>query len=165
MKELTLREIRFCKEFLKDLSIDDAAAAANIRISTAKRWMKQDHIKGGIHQEFLRREERTDITRDKVLKEFAKLAFSNMQDYVTTGRGMVSIHPIQELPPEKAAAIAEVAETRDGIKFKLHDKKGALDSVARHLGMFNDKLEISAKRPLVIIGDDADYLDEEDVDE
>jgi hypothetical protein len=28
-------------------------------------------------------------------------------------------------------------------KLKLADKKGALDSVARHLGMFNDKLSIN----------------------
>jgi phage terminase small subunit len=28
-------------------------------------------------------------------------------------------------------------------KIKLSDKKGALDSLARHLGMFTDKTEIS----------------------
>jgi len=28
------------------------------------------------------------------------------------------------------------------LKYKLADKKGALDSVARHLGMFNDKLDL-----------------------
>ena len=30
----------------------------------------------------------------------------------------------------------------DVLKYKLADKKGALDSVARHLGMFNDKLDL-----------------------
>lgn len=28
-------------------------------------------------------------------------------------------------------------------KIKLSDKKGALDSVARHLGMFNDKIGVA----------------------
>ncbi len=28
------------------------------------------------------------------------------------------------------------------MRFKLHDKKGALDSLARHLGMFKDNLNV-----------------------
>ncbi len=43
--------------------------------------------------------------------------------------------------------LTEISQTKvkDGgsVKFKLHDKKGALDSVARHLGMFNDKLALA----------------------
>ena len=48
-----------------------------------------------------------------------------------------------------AAAIAglDIEEANDnrGVvrKYKIADKKGALDSVARHLGMFNDKLNLN----------------------
>ena len=44
-------------------------------------------------------------------------------------------------------AIAEVVETqtRDGgtTRIKLHDKKGALDSLARHLGLFVEHHEVT----------------------
>jgi hypothetical protein len=30
-------------------------------------------------------------------------------------------------------------------KYKLNDKKGALDSMSRYLGMFNDKVELTGK--------------------
>jgi len=59
---------------------------------------------------------------------------------------------LSQLTPEQAAAISEIntdevieGRGEDGriikkVKLKLHDKKGALDSVARHLGMFRDDL-------------------------
>ena len=34
------------------------------------------------------------------------------------------------------------------LKLRLADKRAALDSVARHLGMFNDKLDLNVTGPL-----------------
>jgi phage terminase small subunit len=48
------------------------------------------------------------------------------------------------LDDETAAAVAEISQTaQGGLKIKLHDKKSALDSIGRHLGMFKDKTELS----------------------
>ena len=49
--------------------------------------------------------------------------------------------PGHGLMPDKLAAISEVRQTKEGISFKLHDKKGALDSVAKVLGIFTEKRE------------------------
>ncbi len=42
--------------------------------------------------------------------------------------------------------IAEVSETKSEkggtVKFKLHDKRGALTDLMRHLGLFNDNLNL-----------------------
>jgi phage terminase small subunit len=48
-----------------------------------------------------------------------------------------------ELDDDTAAAIAEVAQTKEGVRLKFHDKKGALVDIGRHLGMFTDKVELS----------------------
>lgn len=46
-----------------------------------------------------------------------------------------------KLAPDVAAAISEVSVSAQGtVKVKFHDKKGALDSMARHLGMFVDRV-------------------------
>ena len=37
------------------------------------------------------------------------------------------------------------------VKFKLHDKLRALDSLARHLGMFKDNLNIGAQESLATL--------------
>ena len=47
-----------------------------------------------------------------------------------------------ELDEDTVGAIAEVAQTKEGVRIKFHDKQAALVSIGRHLGMFNDKLEL-----------------------
>jgi phage terminase small subunit len=48
-----------------------------------------------------------------------------------------------ELPPNIAAAIAGVKKDAQGkLSISMHDKKGALVSLGRHLGMFDQKLKI-----------------------
>lgn len=46
-----------------------------------------------------------------------------------------------DIDDDTAAAIAEISDGREGLKVKLHDKKGALVDIGRHLGMFRDKVE------------------------
>jgi phage terminase small subunit len=64
----------------------------------------------------------------------------------TTRRGNASID-LSQASEDDWAAIAELSSEASGevtrTRIKLHDKKGALDSLARHLGMFIDKSEIS----------------------
>lgn len=69
--------------------------------------------------------------------------------YVTT----IELTDSGELDDETAAAISEVSQTKEGVKIKMHDKKGALVDIGRHLGMFVDKVEHSGKdgAPLVPI--------------
>lgn len=48
---------------------------------------------------------------------------------------------------------AGVKATRDGLEIKLRDQDKALENVARHLGMFNDKLTLKgeAENPLTLL--------------
>ena len=43
-------------------------------------------------------------------------------------------------PPNVTAAIADLAQTKDGIGIKFYSTMQALDAPARHLCLFNDKL-------------------------
>ncbi|OWK42177.1 terminase small subunit [Fimbriiglobus ruber] len=103
-------------------------------------------------------QKRHAVTVDRVLKEYAKLAFLDIRKaFDETG----NLIPIHELDDDTAAAISgievdkKVSKITDENgepmvesylhKIKLCDKKGALDSIARHLGMFVDKTEITGK--------------------
>jgi len=49
----------------------------------------------------------------------------------------------EDLEPSAAAAISEVSQSpQGGLRIKLHDKKGALVDIGRHLGMFHDNLKL-----------------------
>ena len=45
----------------------------------------------------------------------------------------------------KAAAslFAGIKETKDGMEVKLHDKSSAMDKMFRHMGLYNDKIELT----------------------
>jgi phage terminase small subunit len=105
------------------------------------------------------RAERTGITADRVLEELAKIGFVDIRKVVRWGEGLavpdgagevriangVAMVGSQELDNETAAAIAEVAQTRDGIRVKFHDKRAALVDIGKHLGMFKERVEMTGK--------------------
>jgi len=51
------------------------------------------------------------------------------------------------------AALRRRKATRDGLEIKLRDRDKALENVARHLGMFNDKVRLQgdAENPLSLL--------------
>lgn len=60
----------------------------------------------------------------------------------------VEILETAKMPAEAIAAIASIKQGRSGIELKLHDKVRALELLARHLGMLNDKLTVNADEEL-----------------
>ena len=67
-------------------------------------------------------------------------------------RGLLSLYQLHasrsdtfRVTPAQAAALSEIAQYRDGgLRVKLHSKTAALDSLARHLGIFVDRQQIDA---------------------
>ena len=95
------------------------------------------------------RSERVQITQDRVLLEYARLAFFDPRKlFAENGKPK----DINELDDDTAAALAglDVMEEYEGAgesrefvgytkKYKLANKLGALDSLGKHLGMFDGK--------------------------
>ena len=158
MKKLTPKQQAFVAEYLVDLNATQAAIRAGYSAKTAEqqasRLLSNAKVAEAIAERMKERASRTEITQDRVLKEYARLAFFDPRKlFDSTGRPKA----IHELDDDTAAVVAGLdvvnvgnAELGEGevLKFKLADKKGALDSVARHLGMFNDKLDLNVITPL-----------------
>ena len=148
---LTDKEQRFVDEYLIDLNATQAARRAGYSGKTARsigsELLTKPRIAEAIAEAKRFRSERTRIDQDRVLREYARLAFANMRDFAQWTAEDVRFIPSEDLDPNDSAAVAEVSVTEKesrGVttrirKMKLHDKKGALDSVARHLGMFDGK--------------------------
>ena len=86
------------------------------------------------------------MTKARIVDELRKIAFSDMRRFVRWNSGCVLIESSDALDDDSAACVAEISqrETKFGtaIRFKLHDKVEALDKLARHLGMFTEKLDV-----------------------
>ena len=146
---LSPKQRRFVDEYLVDLNATQAAIRAGYSAKTAKqigsRLLTNVDIAAAIEQAMEARGTRTSVTADKVIKELARLGFSDMRRLMTWGPDGVRLLSSDDLDDDDALAVAEVTETttKDGgsIKLKVHDKQAALVTLGRHLGLFLDKQE------------------------
>lgn len=171
---LTPKQQRFVAEYLLDLNATQAAVRAGYSAKTAHsagpRLLANVEVARALEEAFKARSERTEITQDRVLRELAKMGFSDIRKAVRwetreatpaevledledqphggalkrqlrTEVQVVTLVDSDKIDPDTAAAIAEISQTKDGLRLKMHDKLGSLTQVGRHLGMFVDKTE------------------------
>jgi len=154
---LTPKKRKFALEYLKDLNGAQAAIRAGYAKNAAKeqaaRLLTDANVKEIIEREQAKHAEKSGITIERVLAEYAKIGFADIRK-VFDKDGEV-LHP-QEMDDDIAAAVTSVDVTTitSGRKdskviskthrVKLSDKKNALDSIARHLGMFKDSVELKS---------------------
>ena len=71
------------------------------------------------------------------------------------GEGKLDIYfsDTTQLSPQGQALFAGIKQTKEGLEVKTHDQLAALGQVARHLGMFNDKLTLRGdqENPLEVL--------------
>lgn len=174
MAKLTAKQQRFVEEYLIDLNATQAAIRAGYSIKRASeigyQLLQKTTVSEAIAQAMAERSRRTGITQDRVIQELAKIAFAKMTDFAEWDGKGVRFRDSGKLSEEDAACVAEVTEQEIefdwGIKrtkkIKLFDKVAALEKLGRHLGMFNDKLDIGGNVKLVFeddYGDDAENND------
>lgn len=88
---------------------------------------------------------RHEVTVDRLVDELAKIAFANAGDYFAWGPNGVTVKSSDELTVEQRSVVCEVSQTitKDGgtVRVKLGDKQAAIEKLAKHLGMFIDRVE------------------------
>lgn len=152
--KLTDKQRKFAAEYLIDLNATQAAIRAGYSQKTAYRigaeLLQKTSVSATIQKEMAKRVKRTEITQDRVLEQYARLAFFDIRKlYNEDG----SLKPVHELDDESATAIAGIESFEkydsngapEGVlkKIKLTDRRAALCDVARHLGMFIEKIQHS----------------------
>jgi len=136
---LTRKHRMFCRAYIINFSPTDAGMSAGYKSRKSARVHGNKLLKKPAIQEYIkhltaRRSKRLEITADKVLQEFAKIAFADVGAfYDSEGH----LKPFTALSPDDRAAIAGITYDKNLLPIlKLHDKHKALDSVARHLGLY-----------------------------
>lgn len=154
MGNLNHRQRRFADEYLVDGNATQAAIRAGYSEKTAysqgSRLLKNDEVLSRVREGQEKLAERTQIDAERVMREYARMGFADMTSLASWGGKMVEFVQSEELSPDDSAAVAEVSSERrqfykDGdlvgetltTRLKLHDKKGALDAMAKRLGLFD----------------------------
>jgi len=143
-RPLNIRQQRFVDEYLITGSGREAAIRAGYSPHSATDiavyLKKLPHVSQAIHLRRAAAGRRTQVARDRVLMELARVAFSDIGEILDWDKGDdITLRPKLEISPHDRAAIAEIAPRRygKGPRIKLHNKAHALDALVRLLGGYD----------------------------
>ena len=151
---LTERERRLVDAYLgnPDLSVYEAAISAGFTEQSAKTevytLLRKPKIKRALDKEMAARARRTRVTKDRVLREVASVAFSSIDDYEIDEEGIPHLKDGADERAMKAVSSMKrtVTYDKDGTpkiitEIKLWDKGAAQEKLMRHLNLFKEDQE------------------------
>ena len=160
--KLTEKQQRFVDEYLIDLNATQAAIRAGYSAKTANeqgsRLLANVKIQQAISEKMAERSKRTGINQDRVIIELARIAFVKMTDIVDSDGEIRSDASEDDLACiESVKYKSSESETGSSVEreVKIASKLKALELLGKHLGMWNDKLDVNITQPIVITGEDA----------
>lgn len=114
--------------------------------SSAADLLAKPNISARVEEIQKQNAERAGVTAERVLREIAAIAFSDITDVVHTYPGITELRNVEELPPEVRATIAEISDTLSEtennstrrVQVKLHPKPAALAQLVKYLGLDSD---------------------------
>lgn len=156
---LNNRQKRFCDEYMIDLNATQAAIRAGYSVKTANeqgaRLLTNVSVQAEIQRLQAEISRRTGISQDRVIRELAKIAFLNPMNLVTPegrirdGASQDDLSCIEGVKFKRSDSDTGYSEERE---VKIASKLKALELLGKHLGMFNDKLDLNIAQPVVISG-------------
>lgn len=167
MAKLSPKQQLFADEYLIDLNATQAAIRAGYSPKTAdvkgSQLLGIVKVRTYIEKKMAERSRRTGINQDRVLQELAKIAFIKATDLIDPKDASV----LENASDDDLAVIQSIkvkeswGEKGSSVEreIKLADKTRSLEMLGRHLGMFNDKLDVNAVQKVVIVDDIDDTND------
>ena len=156
---INLRHERLAQALAQGKAANEAYAQAGYRANdgNASRLKGNERILARVQEIVGRAAERAEVSLERILRELAAIAFSDISKAVTwgvqvreeeDGRGQrvkvitsaVSLVPSDRLDESTAAAIAAVSQSPTGaLSIKMHNKLAALVVLGKYLGMFDQR--------------------------
>ena len=169
MAKLTEKQQRFVDEYLIDLNATQAAIRAGYSAKTAceqgARLLANVKVQGTIAEHMAERSKRTGVNQDRIVRELAKIAFVNLTDIVDEEGRIRSNATDEDLSCLESIKYKESSsDTGDSVEreVKIASKLKALELLGKHVGMWNDKLNVEMDAELNI---HVDYGDEDECDD
>lgn len=149
--KLTAKEAAFCQEYLVDLNGTHAAIRAGYSKRTADvtaaKVLRRERVQKRLRGLMDKRNERLEVTQDRVVQELAVIAFASKADIMSIDdAGNVYVDPEKLLGPAGKAVngfVQDMIVSKDGdetvairrTRVTMHQKNQALRLLAEHLGM------------------------------
>jgi phage terminase small subunit len=158
-KGLSPRQLKFANEYLVDRNATAAYKRAGYKGqgatagTNAARMLKNARVAAYIRKVEQKDQKRLEITRDRVLQRYARIAFGNIADFAQVKNGGVTFTETDQLPKDQWLAVAELGETttKEGgsTRLKMLDPIPALNKLGEHLGLFQPETPDPDKKQVV----------------
>lgn len=141
-KRLNPKHRLFVRQYCRTRNATKAAVLAGYSQKSAGaiggELLQKPEIVEAIEIGLARLAEKIDVDAERVIQEYAKIAFARPDDVIRWEDGKLVLTDIDDLDEVTLASIAEVTQTASGdIRVKFHDKPKALEALARHLDLFS----------------------------
>lgn len=141
-KRLSPKHRLFVRQYCRTRNGTKSAILAGYSEKTAgsigNELLQKPEIADAIEIGIARLADKIDVDAERVIQEYARIAFARPDDVVRWEDGKLVLTDIDDLDDATLASIAEVTHTASGdIRIKFHDKAKALEALARHLDLFN----------------------------
>lgn len=150
--KLTSKQEAFCREYMIDLNGAQAAIRAGYSERSAKEVASENLTKPNIQKRIAelieKRNERLDLSADSVVRRYIDIADLDLADFYDD---QWNPKKPSELTPKQRKFLNSVTPTRSGVKFDMIDKAKALESLARHLGVYEEDNKQRSAQPLEVI--------------
>lgn len=142
-KKLTPKQERFIDEYMIDLNATQAAIRAGYSERNAHKMgselLGKTRISAEIQKRMDKRAKKTEISKERVLKELACIGMADYTDFVNIQNGRIIVKDTEDIPMALRPAITSIRYNSQGqVEVRLADKNRALEMLCKHLGMFND---------------------------
>jgi phage terminase small subunit len=148
---LNEKQTRFCEEFLIDLNATQSAIRAGYKEKTAysmgSELLNKPEVQKYISHLKQVRSKRTEITADRVLAEFAKIAFSDVRSLYKEDGSLKRPHEmgdealfVSSIETDELFGFVPGSDQKEKLgetkKIRMCDKQRALENLGKHLGIY-----------------------------
>ncbi len=150
-RKLTDKQKRFIEEYLIDLNATQAAIRAGYSANTAdvqaSRLLGNVKVQEEISARMAERSKRTGINQDRVIQELARIAFVKITDVVDADGEIKKDASDDDLACIEGYKVKN-SDSLNGSscerEVKFSSKLKALELLGKHLGMWNDRIDLNA---------------------
>lgn len=143
---LTDKQQRFVEEYMVDLNATQAAIRSGYSVDTARSLGSENLSKPDIQEAIQKRKlelsESTGITAERILKEYAKIAFSDVRELYSVDNDLLDVRQMDDNIAGAVMSVEVDVMSSQGMaigetkKVKLYNKLNALEALGKHLGLF-----------------------------
>ncbi len=142
----------FVKEYLVSLNATKAwqkvyKSSYEVACVNGPRAMKNEKIKELIKKDLIPIFDDLEISKERILREYASIAFSDIYEFIERSGENISLIEKDQLPQELRGAVKKIkintrytqeGESEVTVDFELHDKIRALDTLAKYVKLIGE---------------------------